>query len=171
MRICAAIVLLIASAVVAADESVGKPRLLDSRDLPIEVEQEVLQRQFDVLQAMQLDTLTYSLHGPVSHINGDTGVALPSDVGSLKEGDSAAEILQLFKDVLLATGDETLTVTRNSFRNLRFSQSIRGTPVIGGGVAIDYDDVTKRATSLAANFIPDRGLPRRSEKERTSPTT
>ncbi len=114
---------------------------------------------------MRLENIEYSRLGPVKIIHGDTGIALPSDVSNLKVGDSAAGILQLFKDHLLANGDEILTVTRHdavyySTRSLRFSQSIRGIPVINSIVGIKYDDTTKRVSSFAANFIPDRGLPR-----------
>lgn len=166
MRMCMAIVMLVASSVTwAADQSDSAPRLLKAQDLPCDVEPDALQRQFDALQAMQLRTLQYSLRGPVHYIKGDTGVVLPSYVANLKEGDSGVEFLQLFKDILLASGTETLKVTRSearpsSARRLVFSQSIRGIPVIDGLVAVEYDDATSRVSDFIANFVPDRGLTR-----------
>jgi hypothetical protein len=140
------------------------PRLLDVQELPIQVEPTALQRQYVALQAMRLENIEYSHLGPVKIIHGDTGVVLPADISNLKEGDSGAEILQLLKDILLANGDETLTVTRHdapfvSTRSLRFSQSIRGIPVINSIVGVKYEDTTKRVIGVASNFIPDRGLP------------
>ncbi|MGH8223863.1 MAG: hypothetical protein ACREQZ_12915 [Woeseiaceae bacterium] len=93
-------------------------------------------------------------------------MVLPLNALNLKVGDSADQVLQVLKDLLLSEGTETLTVTRNSFsatskRTLRFSQSIRGIPVIGGGLAIGYDPETRRVSKLTAHFLPDHsGLPR-----------
>jgi len=141
------------------------PRLLDAQELAVAVDPAALQRQYDALRAMRLEDIQYSPHGPVQSVSGETGVVLPAEVSNLKQGDSAAGILVLFKDLLLANGTEALTVTRHDVlyawtRQLRFSESIHGIPVINGGVGIAYDERTKRVSSLAANFIPDRELPR-----------
>ena len=141
------------------------PRLLDAQELAVAVDPAALQRQYDALRAMRLEDIQYSPHGPVQIVSGDTGVVLPAEVANLKEGDLAAGILVLFKDLLLANGNEALTVTRHDVlyartRQLRFSESIVGIPVINGGVGIAYDERTKRVSSLAANFVPDRELPR-----------
>lgn len=141
------------------------PRLLEVQDLAVAVDPATLQKQYDALRAMRLDDIKYSPLGPVQVVSGDTGVVLPAEVVDLKEGDSAAGILVLFTDLLLANGNEALTVTRHDVqyattRQLRFSESIHGIPVINGGVGLAYDERTKRVSSFAANFIPDRGLPR-----------
>ncbi|MGE0465626.1 MAG: hypothetical protein AB7P44_04175 [Steroidobacteraceae bacterium] len=171
MRKYMAFVMLVVSSVAWAQvQSMAVPRLLRAEGLPIEVEPIALQRQYNALQAMQLSRLEYSPYGPVHQIAGDTGLVLPQNVMSLKEGDSTAQstgqVLQVLKDLLLAEGTETLIVTRNGFsatskRTLRFSQSIRGIPVIGGGLAIGYDPDTRRVSKMSANFLPDhRSLPR-----------
>lgn len=148
----------------AQEQSAAAPRLLNAQDLPVEFEPEALQRQYNALHTMRLNTLKYSLHGPIQNIDGDTGVMLPSELTDLKKGDSAPEILQLFGDVLLARGNESLKVTRHdssmpSQRTLRVSQSIRGIPAINGGIAIEYDSTTRLVTGLSAIFVPDRDLP------------
>lgn len=143
------------------------PRLLRAQDLPIEVEQETLQRQYNALQAMRLDSVEYSRLGSVKRIAGDTGVVLPPRARNLKAGDSGSDVLQLFKDVLLAGSTESLRVIRHdevgfnpnpSIRSLRLSQEIRGIPVINSFVGINYDDATRRMSKFVARFIPDRGL-------------
>jgi hypothetical protein len=40
------------------------------------------------------------------------------------------------------------------------TQSIRGIPVLQGVLAISYDTSTRHVSSITANFIPDRELPR-----------
>jgi len=148
----------------AGEQTGSAPRLLRSEDLPTEVKPEELQRQYDALATMSLRTIEYSSQGPIQDIDGDTGVDLPCRARVLKKGDSGADILQMYKDILLATGNESLEVRDNNFvdattRNLTFSQSIRGIPVLFGVVSIEYDDVTGRVSGLAAIFLPDRNLP------------
>jgi hypothetical protein len=173
MRTCMAIVLLIASAAAsAADQSDSAPRLLKAQDLLIHVEPAALQRQYDALQAMRLDSIEYSRLGPVKRISGDTGIVLPTRATDLKAGDSGDDVLQLFRDVLLSNGTESLKVIRHdgvgfdpnpSIRALRLSQEIRGIPVINSFIGINYDDATRRVSKFVANFIPDRGLPREAK--------
>jgi hypothetical protein len=143
------------------------PRLLDVQELPIQVEPAALQRQYDALQAMRLDSIEYSHLGSVKRISGDTGVVLPSRAADLKAGDSGADLLQLFGDILLAHGTETLKVTRNdavyhgtnsSKRGVRLSQEIDGIPVINSFIGINYDEVMRRVSRFVASFMPDRGL-------------
>lgn len=167
MRTCMTIVMLLASFVAwTQEQSAAAPRLLQVGELPIEVESAALQRQYNALQTMQLTRLEYSVHGPVHRVAGETGLVLPPNVLNLKIGDTSDQVLQLLKDILLAEGTETLKVTRNSSsasskRTLRFSQSIRGRPVIGGGLAIGWDPETRRISKLNAIFLPDyRDLPR-----------
>jgi Zn-dependent metalloprotease len=79
-------------------------------------------------------------------------------------GEDASEILQKFKDVLLATGGETLKVRWNENssigRTIRMDQSIGGIPVLYGTVSVGVDDATGLVDVLGASFLPDRGLPR-----------
>jgi hypothetical protein len=170
MRKSMAFVMLVASFVAwAQEQSVAAPKLLRAQDLPIEVEPEALQRQYNALRAMRLDSITYSRLGSVKRISGDTGLALPSRVADLKQGDSGADILELFKDVLLANGTETLKVIRDdavsrsansSMRAMRLSEEIHGIPVLNSLIGINYDDATKHVSKFGAIFIPDRGLDR-----------
>lgn len=165
MRACASVVLLVVSVTVwAQSQPRNQPTLLRAQDLPIEVDSVALQRQYDALATMSLQILEYSSQGPIQTIDGDTGVDLPGGARDLKKGESGAVILQLFKDVLLATGTETLVARENtrldpSTRNLSFSQSIRGIPVIFGDVTVEVNEETSRVSGLSATFIPDRNLP------------
>lgn len=169
MHKCMAIIMIVASSAAwAGDRPRAAPKLLNAEDLPIEIESAALQRQYDSLAIMSLQTLEYSSQGPIQNIDGDTGVVLPRHTRNLEKGDSGAEVLQFFKDVLLAIGNETLELSDNtlvdpSTRNLTFSQSIRGIPVVFGIVSIEVNDETGRVSGLTANFIPDRNLPSRPE--------
>jgi hypothetical protein len=144
------------------------PKLLVTQDLAVRVEQAVLQLQYNLLSAMSLQHVEYSVLGPISWVEGDTGFVLPVDALKLREGESGATILLLLKDLLLANDTETLTLKEARFDEYPlvsigsywFLQSIRGIPVIDGGVGLKYDGKTNRVTSLVANFIPDRELPR-----------
>jgi hypothetical protein len=166
MRTFLAIVLTVSiQPVLAEGEKQGTPRLLRAEDLPTNVEPEALQRQYQALTAISAERLEYSPRGPVQTIQGVAGVTLPTRVRNLAKGHEAADtILPVVGDMLLARGVESLTVQKNapideSTRALRLSQSIRGIPVINGGIAIDYDPTTLRISGMTANFVPDRGLP------------
>lgn len=143
------------------------PILLDSRGLPVKVDQALLQRQFEVLRRMSLENVEYSPLGPITEVWGDTGLVLPPEALKLKEGDSGTAILRLLGDLLLANGDEILTLKEAqlyegpyaSIGGMSFLQSIRGIPVINGVVAFNYDGKTKRIKMLSAGFIPNRELP------------
>lgn len=165
MRVYLAFVIMLVAAATSAQEPAAvSPRLLDATKLPIEIEPAVLQRQYDALASMSLQTLTYSAQGPIQHIDGDTRVALPSRTKALKAGDSGIDVLQLFQGVLLATGSEELQLRENvlvdpSTRNLVFTQSIRGIPVLFGNVSLEVSDDSLWVSEVSAHFLPDRGLP------------
>ena len=116
---------------------------------------------------MWMEKVEYSPLGPIKEVWGDTGLVLPPEALKLKKGDSGAVILQLIGDLLLANGDEILTVKEvnllegpyASIGAMSFLQSIRGIPVINGVVAFNYDGKTKRIHMLSAGFIPNRELP------------
>ncbi len=162
LALCAAV------AAAAVERPAGPPRLLRSDDLPKAVEVEALQRQFDALSAMPQVEVQYSALGPVMTIRGDTGVVLPASIRELEMGAPAPLVLNAFRDALLATGSETLTVGRNyqslpGQRHIRFDQSIRGIPVTDGFFGIELDEATGRVRKLVARFLPDRGLPKAAE--------
>jgi hypothetical protein len=141
--------------------------LLVAEGLPVKVDQALLQRQFEALRRMSLENVEYSPLGPVKEVWGDTGLVLAPEALRLKEGDSGTVILQLLSDLLLANGNEVLTLKEAnlfegpyaSIGGMSFLQSIRGIPVINGVVAFNYDGKTKRIKMLSAGFIPDRELP------------
>lgn len=166
MRTCMACFMLVAFSVASAKEqSVAAPKLLMAEDLPTAVELDALQRQYDALLGMSLERVEYSPHGPIRHIEGDTGLVLSADAADRQKGDSAADILLMLKDLLLATGTESLSVRDNSIvhsseRALNLAESIQGIPVVNGGVSIGYNELTKRVSSVTARFVPDRALPR-----------
>lgn len=149
------------------DCSCPTPRLLKSQDLPVIVDQNLLQRQFEALRRMTLENVEYTSLGSVKEVWGNTGLVLSPEVLRLKKGDSGAAILRLLGDLLLANGDEVLTLEEanlfegpgGSIGGMSFRQSIRGVPVINGIVAFDYDGKTKRIYMLSTGFIPNRGLP------------
>lgn len=141
------------------------PTQLDPPESPISVDPAARQRQSDALRAMSVESVQYSLRGPIEELRGNTGIVLPADIVKRKEGKSADDILPLFADILLASGTESLTVQEHrdqfdSERVLMLTQSIQGIPVLHGVLAIVYDTATRRVTKVIANFVPDRGLPR-----------
>jgi hypothetical protein len=161
VRIHTAFALLILGVGAGGQElGVVTPKLLDAQELQTPFEQEALQRQFDVLSAMQLHELEYSASGPIFYLQGITGIVLPRSVRTLKKGDSAAEVFALFKDILLANGSEAVRVEANEQEPYRLwlSHSIRGIPVRNGNIVIDYDPATLSVSGVAAHFVPDRGL-------------
>lgn len=143
-------------------ESAG-PRLLRSRDLPIEIDQALLQRQYDVLTSMQLTRVEYSPLGPIKSVRGRLNITLPRDISARREGDAADDLVPLLRDILLANGSESLTVWQEKVGlktgGLTFRQTIRGLPVTNGYLAIEYDEISLEASRVVATFLPDRGLP------------
>lgn len=165
MRVSLAIILLAGSVIaIGQEQRFQTPKLLDARALPVAMDGDILQRQYDALARMQLQTIEYSAQGPVQSIDGWTGLALAGNARMLKKGDSGAEVLQQFKDLLLAAGSETLEVRYNNFvdastRNLTLAQSIHGIPVLFSVVTVEYNDTTGEVTGFTALFVPDRDLP------------
>jgi hypothetical protein len=153
----------------------GPPVLRQPEDLTVAVDAALLKKQFDALAAMPSVQVAYSIRGPVVSIFGETGVVLPASVRELKQGDSARIILDTFRDVLLATGSETFTVTQNwlidsNRRALHAEESILGRPVVNGRLMLEIDESTGQVRRLETNFLPDRDLPRdaRMSAERAS---
>lgn len=147
-----------------ADRVPGPPRLLSLEELPVPVDSGALLRQYAALSAMPLVTVTYSPRGSVELVRGDTGLSLANVIERLEVGEPAPEILRKFQDILLATGDETLTVSlvhldRSEYL-LRFDQYISGRPVVHGGLGVTVDAETGLVRDMGAHFLPDRGLPR-----------
>jgi hypothetical protein len=148
------------------DPAFNKPRMLDPQDLPIEIDQVDLQRQFDALTSMDLAELEYWPLGPVKSLRGKTGIVLPAGLSERKEGDSADDILALLKAILLAVGTESLNVGPGS-RTLRgqvqrFTQSIHDLPVFNSFLGLEYDERSNEIQRIAARFLPDRGLPKKA---------
>lgn len=148
----------------AADTQPGPPVVRKSSDLALAVDAETLERQYRALSSMPSVEVVYSSLGPVRMVQGATGVELSRSTRDLAEGQSASEILEKFKDVLLATGGETLKVRLNDLstigRTIRTDQFIDGIPVLYGGVSVGIDDSTGLVNVLGATFLPARGLPR-----------
>lgn len=155
------------------------PMLFDSQALANGVSQSALQRQYDVLRGMRLEWVEYLPQGPVSHIQGETGFVLPAEAAIWKEGQEGGAVLSILKDVLLANGTEQLKVREDreqggSMRAILLTEHIRGIPVINGLVGVKYDTKTMAVSSVVANFVPDRNLPREpgisaAQAERTVP--
>ena len=164
-RLFALVSLLVLAAYSSAALPDCTPTQLDPPVSPIAIDPAARQRQSDALRAMSVESVEYSLRGPIEQLRGNTGIVLPANILKRKEGKSADDILPLFADILLASGTESLTVREHrdqfgSERALRLTQSIRGIPVLQGVLAVGYDSATRRVTTVTANFIPDRDLPR-----------
>jgi len=148
----------------AAETQPGPPVLRTASDVGLPVDAETLERQYRALSSMPSVEVAYSALGPVRSIQGATGTVLSRATRDLGDGQEATEILQKFKDVLLATGSETLKVRRNDDsvvgRIIMMDQFIGSIPVLYGSVGVTLDDATGLVTSLNASFLPDRGLPR-----------
>jgi hypothetical protein len=149
----------------AAEREAGPPVERRAGDVALPVDPETLDRQYVALSSMPSVKVVYSALGPVRSVQGATGIVLSSQTRNLKPGQDASELLQKFKDVLLATGSETLKVSRNErppgqHRYLTTDQFINGIPVLYSSVSVQIEEATGLIEVLGANFLPDRGLPR-----------
>jgi hypothetical protein len=148
----------------AADTAPGPPVIRKASDVALPVDAETLDRQYRALSSMPSVEVEYSSLGPVRTVRGATGVELSRPTLDLAAGADASELLQKFKDALLATGSETLKVGVNELRpigrTIRTDQFIGGIPVLYGNVSVVVDDSTGLVNMLNATFLPDRGLPR-----------
>jgi hypothetical protein len=150
----------LAQALTPCEPSPGPPVRLTPSEVVLSVDEAALDRQYRALSAMPSIKVTYSSLGLIRLIEGDTGIVLSNQAHALREGESGAEVLDKFRDVLLANGEETLTVRLNMSRVVKLDQSISGIPVLHGGVSITIDEPTGVVRSMGAFFLPDHGLPR-----------
>ena len=108
MRIAAHVLVLALAALpgyASADCTPGQP---DSTGMAVAIDPPARARQAKAIRAMKLENLQYSVLGPVTLAQGDTGIVLPADVTYRTEGASADDLLPLLADVLLANGNESL---------------------------------------------------------------
>jgi hypothetical protein len=129
----------------------------------------LVQEQRLALSRMDLRISKYGAFGAIRHIAGDTGLSLGADERLAPVGQDAKKMFNRLRRVLLARGDETLTLRVNEritpgptssegYRTLRYAQSIHGIPVIGGQVSVGIKDDGKIDVVTAA-FLPDWDLP------------
>lgn len=150
----------------ASEREAGPPVVRQVSEVALAVDAETLDRQYRALSTMPSVKVAYSALGPVRSVEGATGIVLSSPARNLKAGDNAAEVLQKFKDVLLAAGTETLKVrgiqmsATGRHRYIDTDQIINGIPVLYGSVSLRFEEGSGLVDSLGANFLPDRGLPR-----------
>lgn len=148
----------------AAEREAGPPVVRQVSEVALAVDAETLNRQYAALSSMSSVKVAYSALGPVRSVEGATGIVLSSPTRNLKPGDNASELLQKFKDVLLAAGNETLKVRLNQMsatdRFIKTDEFINGIPVLYGGVSVRIEEATGLVEVLGAHFLPDRGLPR-----------
>jgi hypothetical protein len=149
----------------AGERGPGPPLERQASDVALPVDTETLHRQYVALSSMPSVEVTYSALGPVRSLQGATGIVLSSETRNLQRGHETPELLQKFKNVLLATGIETLKVERNErppgpYRYFTAHQFINDVPVLYGGVSVQIDEASGLVEVLGANFLPDRGLPR-----------
>lgn len=149
-----------------AEREPGPPVVRHVTDVAVPIDAETLDRQYRALSSMPSVKVAYSALGPVRSVEGATGIVLSSPARNLKAGDNASEVLQKFKDVLLAAGTETLKVrgiqlsATGRHRYIDTDQIINGIPVLYGNVSLRFEEGSGLVDSLGANFLPDRGLPR-----------
>jgi hypothetical protein len=159
----------------AADTPPGPPVVRKASDVALAVDAQTLERQYRALSSMPSVEVEYSSLGPVRSVRGATGVELSRQTRDLRAGEDASELLQKFKDALLATGSETLKVGVNDLRQIgrtiRTDQFIGGIPVLYGQVSVVVDDATGLVNMLSATFLPDRGLPRQPKISATEAAT
>jgi hypothetical protein len=122
--------------IIAGERPPGAPLRLTPSEVVLSVDQDALDRQYQALSAMPSVNVTYSDLGLIRVIEGNTGIVLSNQARGFKKGDSATEVLDKLRDVLLASGAETLTVRLNTASRAdscdQLDQSIRGIPVIHG---------------------------------------
>jgi hypothetical protein len=170
---CALALGIFGSLALAAERDPGPPVVRNISDVALSVDPETLHRQYTSLSSMPSVKVAYSALGPVRSVEGATGVVLSTHARSLKNGEDAAEILQSFKDVLLAAGSETLKVSgiqmsaTGRHRYVTTAQFINGIPVLYGSVSLRFEEGSGLVDSLGASFLPDRGLPRQPKLSAT----
>lgn len=134
---------------------------------------DVLDQQYKFLQQMPSVSVEYAENGSVRRLTGSLNVFIESGLGAFQLDQSAPAVIEKLGPALLAAGTEELRVRRIHSANsqsfmpelqqtegtVRFRQYIRGHEVLLGWVNISIDEATGEITSLAANFLPDRGLP------------
>jgi hypothetical protein len=165
MNTVASVFLGLALPVVAGERQLGPPVRLTPSEVVVSVDQDALDRQYQALSSMPSVKASYSNLGLISLIEGHTGIVLSNQMRASKRGDAGAEVLDKFRDLLLARGEETLVVRLNTAsptraRVVKLDQSIRGIPVLHGVVSVTIDEATGIVRSMGAYFLPDHGLPR-----------
>jgi Zn-dependent metalloprotease len=158
------IALFLAAPSLAAETRPDSPVRLRQQDIVVPVDAAALKRQHDVLSGMPSVRVRYARAGSIRFVRGETGIAIAPAQRQLKPGASGQELLSQFQDILLGRGTETLTVDSNrvigkGYRVVKLAQSVRGVPVLSGGLAIGFDEATGLADSVQAQFLPDRALP------------
>lgn len=163
---CALALGIFGSPTLAAEREPGPPVVRNIGDVALSVDAETLHRQYTALSSMPSVKVAYSALGPVRSVEGATGVVLSPRARNFKNGEDASEVLEKFKDVLLAAGNETLRVSgiqmsaTGRHRYVTTDQFINGIPVLYGGVSLRFEEGSGLVDSLGASFLPDRGLPR-----------
>lgn len=163
MRVAVACAMLVTTFHAWAQEESLAPRLLQANQLKVAVEQAALQRQYDAFRSMTLEAVEYSPRGPITSVVGQTGIVLPADASLRQKGATATDILPMLKDVLLATGSESLRVQENSVfcgaeKTLELAQFIRGILVINGFISMVFYCRPLIRLSLRSILFVDRRM-------------
>jgi hypothetical protein len=167
IRIAAAVVLgtIALGTSAPAQDRAFAPRRVSASELKIPVPQAALDQQFRALKAMPSIEVEYSRLGSISRLQGQTHLFISATGRSKSFDQSADEIIQKLRPVLLARGTEKL-ITRSSYEHpdgrllsLKLGQTIRGLPVEGTDVQLEIDTATGEIVSGSFVFVPDHGLP------------
>ena len=133
--------------------------------------QAALDAQSEFLRRMSGVQINYGENGAVREVKGHTGVFLPSGLATFQLNQPDRELLTRIGPALLAAGTEELRprrivssaprVKRDSpERTIKFAQYIRGLEVQGASLVIWLNIQTNEIVRIAADFLPDYGLPR-----------
>ncbi|MET0594941.1 MAG: M4 family metallopeptidase, partial [Polyangiaceae bacterium] len=133
--------------------------------------EERVHEQRTELEQMKLETVSFNRTGAVRLAQGRIGLALNAAERTAAPGQRGDRVLASLRKVLLAEGTEALTLRSNDvispvdgpsqgYRTLRYAQSIRGIPVIGGEVSVGTNS-SGEVDVVSSTFLPATGLPER----------
>ena len=148
-----------------AQDRAFAPRRVSASELKISVPQAALDQQFQALAAMPSVEVEYSRLGNISRLKGRTHLLISDQGRSVQFDQSADEIFQKLRILLVASGTEKLIVRSSleyadgTLLSLKLAQTIRDVPVEGAFIELAIDTATGEIVEGSFLFVPDQGLP------------
>jgi hypothetical protein len=149
----------------AAQDRAFAPRRLAASELKVSVPQTALDEQFQALAAMPFVEVEYSRLGNISRLKGQTHLLVSGQGRSVQFDQSADEIFQKLRTLLVARGTEKLIVRSSleyadgTLLSVKLGQTIRDVPVEGAFIELAIDTATGEIVEGSFQFVPDQGLP------------